>query len=42
MDPNVATTGYVTFARFEIQVALQDELDIRDIGTNFSVIRTEE
>lgn len=26
----------MTFARFEVQVALQYEFDIRDIGSNFS------
>ena len=36
IDPNVGSTGSVTFARFEVQVALQYEFDIRDIGTNFS------
>ena len=36
VNPARATTGSVTFARFEVQVALQYEFDIRDIGTNFS------
>ena len=36
MNPNVATSGSVTLARFEVQVALQYEFDVRDIGTNFS------
>ncbi|KAG8532904.1 uncharacterized protein KY384_002782 [Bacidia gigantensis] len=36
IDPNVGSTGSVTFARFEIQVALQYEFDIREIGNNFS------
>ena len=36
IDPNVGTTGAVTFARFEVQVALQYEFDIRELGSNFS------
>ena len=36
IDPNVGSTGSVTFARFEVQVALQYEFDIREIGNNFS------
>ena len=36
VNPARATTGSVTFARFEVQVALQYEFDIRDIGSNFS------
>ena len=36
INPARATTGSVTFARFEVQVALQYEFDIRDIGNNFS------
>lgn len=36
MNPEVATTGSVTFARFAVQVALQYELDPREIGTNYS------
>lgn len=36
VNPEVATTGSVLFARFEVQVALQYEFDIRDIGSNFS------
>ena len=36
VNSHVATTGSVTFARFEVQVALQYEFDIRDIGTNFT------
>ncbi|KAI4101615.1 MAG: hypothetical protein LQ339_005004 [Xanthoria mediterranea] len=36
VNPEVATTASVLFARFEVQVALQYEFDIRDIGSNFS------
>ncbi|KAK4691042.1 hypothetical protein P7C71_g5878, partial [Lecanoromycetidae sp. Uapishka_2] len=36
VNPNVATTGSVMLARFEVQVALQYEFDIRDIGDNFT------
>lgn len=36
IDPNVGSTGSVTFARFEVQVALQYEFDIRELGNNFS------
>lgn len=36
IDPNIGSTGSVTFARFEVQVALQYEFDIREIGNNFS------
>ena len=36
INPARGTTGSVTFARFEVQVALQYEFDIRDIGSNFS------
>ena len=32
----MATIGSATFARFEVQVALQYEFDVRDIGANFS------
>lgn len=36
VNPAMATLSSVTFARFEVQVALQYEFDIRDVGTNFS------
>lgn len=36
VNPAMATLGSATFARFEVQVALQYEFDIRDIGANFS------
>lgn len=36
VNPARATSGSVTFARFEVQVALQYEFDIRDIDNNFS------
>lgn len=36
VNPTRATLGSATFARFEVQVALQYEFDIRDIGANFS------
>lgn len=36
INPEVATTGSVTFARFAIQVALQYELDAREIPSNWS------
>ena len=32
----MATIGSATFARFEAQVALQYEFDVRDKGANFS------
>ena len=32
----MTTIGSATFARFEVQVALQYEFDIRDIGAEFS------
>ncbi|EED13685.1 purine nucleoside permease, putative [Talaromyces stipitatus ATCC 10500] len=36
INPEVATTGSVTFARYAIQVALQYELDAREIPSNWS------
>ncbi|KAH9829663.1 purine nucleoside permease [Rhodofomes roseus] len=36
VSPEVATLGSVTFARFAVQVALQDEFDAREIPENFS------
>ncbi|KAL8801740.1 MAG: hypothetical protein Q9182_004279 [Xanthomendoza sp. 2 TL-2023] len=36
VNPEVATISSVLFARFEVQVALQYEFDVRDIGSNFS------
>ena len=36
VNPELGTTGSVLFARFEVQVALQYEFDVRDIGSNFS------
>ena len=36
INPEQGTLGSVTFARFEVQVALQYEFDIRDIGSNYS------
>ncbi|KAF2128656.1 purine nucleoside permease [Dothidotthia symphoricarpi CBS 119687] len=36
VNPNIATLGSVTYARFAIQVAQQYEFDIRDIGDNFT------
>ena len=36
IDPGQGSPGSVTFARFEVQVALQYEFDIREIGNNFS------
>lgn len=36
VSPKVATLGSVTFARYAIQVALQYELDAREMPSNFS------
>lgn len=36
INPEVATIGSVTFARYAIQVALQHEFDIRDLPGNYS------
>lgn len=36
MNPEVATIGAVTFARYAVQVALQYEFDIRDIPSNYT------
>lgn len=36
INPLIGSTGSVTFARFETQVALQYEFDIRDLSSNFS------
>lgn len=36
VNPHVATTGSVMISRFEVQVALQYEFDIRDIGDNLT------
>ena len=36
INPEVATTGSVTFAKYAVQVALQYEFDIRDIPNNFT------
>lgn len=36
VNPEVATTGSVTFARYAVQVALQYEFDAREIPGNFS------
>lgn len=36
INPEVATTGSVTFARYAVQVALQYELDAREIPANWS------
>ena len=36
VNPKVATTGSVTFARYAIQVALQYEFDAREIPANFT------
>lgn len=36
VNPEVATLGSVTFARYAVQVALQYELDPREIPANFS------
>jgi purine nucleoside permease len=36
VNPEVATTGSVTFARYAVQVALQYEFDAREIPANFT------
>ncbi|GIJ83055.1 hypothetical protein Asppvi_001572 [Aspergillus pseudoviridinutans] len=36
VNPKVATIGGVTFARYAVQVALQYEIDIRDLGPNYT------
>lgn len=36
INPEVATTGSVTFARYAVQVALQYEIDAREIPSNWS------
>ena len=36
INPEVATTASVTFARYAVQVALQFEFDIRDVPSNFT------
>jgi purine nucleoside permease len=36
VNPEVATIGSVTFARFAVQVALQHEFDVRDIPGNYT------
>lgn len=36
VNPEVATIGSVTFARFAVQVALQHEFDIRDLPGNYT------
>lgn len=36
INPKVATIGSVTFARYAVQVALQYEIDIRDLGPNYT------
>ena len=36
INPEVATTGAVTFARYAVQVALQYEFDAREIPANYS------
>jgi len=36
INPKVATIGSVTFARYAVQVALQFEIDAREIPSNFS------
>ncbi|KAL5337933.1 purine nucleoside permease [Aspergillus crustosus] len=36
ISPEVGTTASVTFARFAVQVALQYEIDIRELPRNFS------
>ncbi len=36
MNPEVATLGSVTFARFAVQVTLQYEFDAREIPSNFT------
>jgi Purine nucleoside permease (NUP) len=36
INPKVATTGAVTFAKYAIQVALQYEIDARELTPNFT------
>lgn len=36
VNPEVATLGSVTFAKYAVQVALQYEFDIRDLPDNFT------
>lgn len=36
VNPQIATIGSVTFARFAVQVALQHEFDIRDLPGNYT------
>lgn len=36
VNPEVATLGSVTFARYAVQVALQYEFDAREIPSNYS------
>ena len=36
VNPEVATLGSVTFARYAVQVALQYEFDAREIPANFT------
>lgn len=36
INPNQGTIGDVTFQRFAVQVALQYEFDIRELGSNYS------
>jgi purine nucleoside permease len=36
INPEVATIGSVTFARYAVQVALQHEFDIRDLPGNYT------
>ncbi|PKX97971.1 purine-nucleoside phosphorylase [Aspergillus novofumigatus IBT 16806] len=36
VNPKVATINGVTFARYAVQVALQYEIDIRDLGPNYT------
>lgn len=36
MNPEIATTASVTFARYAVSVALQYEIDYRELPTNFT------
>lgn len=36
INPKIGTLGSVTFARYAVQVALQYEIDAREIPENFS------
>ncbi|KAJ5296185.1 hypothetical protein PENANT_c021G01146 [Penicillium antarcticum] len=36
VSPKKTTTGSVTFARYAVQVALQHEIDIRELGSNYT------